>query len=231
MKLLIIRPQPGANVTAERAKKLAMEPFVMPLFAVSPVKWSANDAVHYDALLLTSANAVRHGGEDLQKYKRLPAYAVGNATAKAAASAGFLVKETGEKGGASLLDLARRNNHLRLLWPTGKHHIRLQPPIGMTIDTQITYESLAYNVPDDFALYLSRSDVVMLHSPRAAQYFAECCDKKHIDRTQINIAALSENIAAAAGGGWGRTLVAQRPDDDVLLSAIATSFTNAPRSP
>ena len=59
MKLLIIRPEPGASISAERAREAGMTPVVLPFFEVQAVAWQQPDPADYDALLLTSANAVR----------------------------------------------------------------------------------------------------------------------------------------------------------------------------
>ena len=43
----------------------------------------------FEGLLLTSANAVRHGGDQLERLRGLPVYVVGEATAEAARAAGL----------------------------------------------------------------------------------------------------------------------------------------------
>ena len=53
--------------------------------------------------LLTSANAVRCGGEQLHSLRGLKAYAVGEATAEAAREAGFDIAATGDAGVDRLL--------------------------------------------------------------------------------------------------------------------------------
>ena len=61
--VLVLRPEPGAGETAARARALGLEPIVAPLFAVRPIAWAAPDPAAYDAVMLTSANAARHGGD------------------------------------------------------------------------------------------------------------------------------------------------------------------------
>ncbi|MGD9811804.1 MAG: uroporphyrinogen-III synthase, partial [Sphingobium sp.] len=60
--VLILRPQPGADATAGRAKELGLEPSIYSLFATEPLAWTAPDPAGFDAVLLTSANTLRHGG-------------------------------------------------------------------------------------------------------------------------------------------------------------------------
>ena len=82
--LLLLRPEPGLSASAERARSLGLDVITAPLFGVEPVVWQLPTPATYDALLLTSANAIRHGGDGLAQLKHLPVHAVGSATAEAA---------------------------------------------------------------------------------------------------------------------------------------------------
>ena len=79
--VVVLRPEPGASRTAARAEALGLDARVVPLFAIVPIEWSAPDPSDFDGIVLTSANAVRHGGEQLDELKALPVHAVGEATA------------------------------------------------------------------------------------------------------------------------------------------------------
>src|SRR3546814_5342631 len=81
--LLILRPEPGASMTAGRATALGLQPVCYPLFQVRPCVWDAPDPAEFDAIMLTSANALLHGGPQLDRFKHLPAFAVGEATGEA----------------------------------------------------------------------------------------------------------------------------------------------------
>ena len=61
--LAVLRPEPGASATLGRAQAMGLAAFAMPLFAVEPVAWTAPAPHDFDALLLTSANAVRHAAK------------------------------------------------------------------------------------------------------------------------------------------------------------------------
>ena len=91
MKLLIVRPQPGADATAHRLRAAGHEPILMPLFAIEVLPMQRRSAAGYDALLLTSGNAVRAAGEFLTNNPATPIYAVGSATASASPSANAAV--------------------------------------------------------------------------------------------------------------------------------------------
>ena len=86
MKLLILRPEPGASETAARAKAIGLEPVVAPLFEIIGVAGPPVEPGRFEAVLLTSANGARHAPAGLTV---LPCFAVGERTAAAARSAGF----------------------------------------------------------------------------------------------------------------------------------------------
>ena len=71
--VLIIRPEPGASRTLEAAKALGLAAHGFPLFAAVPRAWDAPPVDSFDALLLGSANALRHGGPALADYIGKPA--------------------------------------------------------------------------------------------------------------------------------------------------------------
>jgi uroporphyrinogen-III synthase len=215
-RLLILRPEPGATATVEKARSLGLEASAVPLFAVEPVEWQAPAPDGFDGLLLTSANAVRHGGEKLETLCGLPVYAVGEATAEAAGEAGFEITATGDAGVERLL--ASIDRGLRLLHLCGAY--RAEPTnAAQEITPIIVYRSKAIDVPD----LPTGETVALIHSPRAGGRFAELA----ANRDTISIVAISHAAADAVGRGWKSVDVAQQPTDDALL-ALAASLCNKP---
>ena len=203
-RLLVLRPQPGADTTAARARALGFEPVIAPLFEVRAVPWDAPDPAAYDAVLMTSANAARHGGAALARYRNLTLFAVGAATARAAADAGYNRIVTGDGDGAATLAGALAAGHRHILHLAGREHVALEG-----VDRRIVYasEPLELAIPD--------ADIALLHSARAARRFAQ------IARDRIAIAAFGAQVAAAAGSGWRAVAVAARPDEERRLAASA----------
>jgi uroporphyrinogen-III synthase len=217
-RLVILRPEPGASATAERARAMGLEPVAMPLFEVQSVDWHPPDAGLFDALLLTSANAVRHGGEGLQKLRQLPVYAVGEATAAAARGAGFDIASTGDAGVERLLGSIESD--VRLLHLCGEH--RTETHAKQAITAIPVYRATELPLSDDFRRI--EGQVVVVHSPRAGNRLAELA----IDASTVRIAAISEAAAAAAGPGWERCEAAEAPDEEALL-ALAARLCDNPR--
>ena len=220
MNLLIIRPQPGADATAARVRAAGHHALLMPLFDVRPIEWELPTAERFDALLLTSSNAVRHAGDQLKAFHELPAVAVGSATARAAKQAGLAVAITGTLDVTDVLARAHEAGYRRLLWLAGRDRITVSGPDDLTMLIRDVYRSEALPAPKNFSEAVSLAQAVLLHSPRAATHFAGLCDTKGIDRAQIKIAALSPGIATGAGKGWKSVIVAPSPSDNMLLAQL-----------
>jgi uroporphyrinogen-III synthase len=221
MKLLIIRPEPGASATAARANAAGYDPVLLPFFEIGPVAWTAADPTSYDALLITSANAVRHAGSGLETLRALPVHAVGERTAYAAHEAKLAVASIGASGIDETIIAAADSGHRRLLWLAGEEHKSPNLPEWMQLDTIICYSANALPPPANAAEVIAEADIVALHSPRAARLFSETLTKLGLAKSAITIAALSPTIAAEAGAGWQDIAVAEAPTDSALLSAVA----------
>jgi uroporphyrinogen-III synthase len=211
--LVILRPEPRASATAAAAVELGLQPIVMTLFAIEPIAWSAPDAAEFDGLLLTSANAVRHGGDQLEKLRGLPVYAVGNATAAAASDAGFTISFTGDGRIDDLLE--RIDPDLRLLHVGGEHRREPAAPRQSIVHVPV-YRAAA--LPNVEGLERIAGAVVAVHSPRAAARVAELAAAAGIDVANTSIAAISPEAARAAGEGWERVQAAAEPTDTAILA-------------
>lgn len=208
-KLLLLRPEPGLSASAARARALGLDVICCPLFRVEPLAWDAPGPASYDALLLTSANAVRCGGQGLERLKELPVRAVGAATAAAARDAGFRVQTVGDSDVAALL--AGLPGSVRLLHLAGEDFRDVD---DRRIDRRIVYRATAIANPH---LPPPKGLVVAVHSPRAGRRFAELT----ATRACTAIAAISAAAAKQCGQGWERVEVAERPDDNSLLALTA----------
>ncbi|HEY9090104.1 uroporphyrinogen-III synthase [Parasphingorhabdus sp.] len=215
--LLILRPIDGARRTAKSAEKMGLHAIVDPLFAIEPMDWAPPPASQFDALLLTSVNAVIHAGGGLAQYKQLPVLAVGDATAKAARQAGLHVVKTGDSGVKELLASLSAGQYHRLLRLTGKDHIDFTPPEHIMMLRHV-YQARALPLGEKARAALHEGNVILLYSPRAAKILAGEMERHAIDRSRNDIAALSSNIAKAAGSGWKSVQTAERPTDEALLS-------------
>ena len=216
LPVVAIRPEPGCSATVEAGREVGLAIERWPLFEVRPLAWEPPRADEVDALLLGSANAVRHGGARLEPFRAKPAYAVGDSTAAAAEEAGFAIAAVGRGGLQPLLDTLA--GPLRLLRVTGAEHVPLTPPAGVAIQTRIAYESAPLALPPELAQRLGAGSLVMLHSAAAARHFAAECDRLAVPRRSVGLAALGPRIASAAGEGWREVRSASEPREAALLA-------------
>lgn len=211
----VLRPEPGNAATAARAEALGLHVIRLPLFAVHAVDWTVPAVVDHDALILTSANAVRHGGADLAALHELPVFAVGEHTAIAARAAGFEVRAIGTSDANALIALVEHSGFTRAVYLGGRD--RMIAPGGPISAERTVYASDPLPITPQ-ALEELAGSTALLHSARAARRLAALAT----DKTAVNIAALSPVILAAAGTGWRQTAVAVSPNDRALLVAAIT---------
>ena len=215
-RVLVLRPEPGATATVERARAMGLDVQSVPLFEIKPIEWEAPEVSGFDGLLLTSANAVRCGGEKLQELRGLKAYAVGETTAEAARDAGFDIAATGEAGVDRLLGSI--DPELKLLHPCGEDR---REPDGarQTITPLVVYRAAEIAAPDIPA----GQAVALIHSPRAGRRFAALVT----DLSTTSIAAISPAAAQAIGEGWEAVETCEEPSDEALL-VLAARLCNKP---
>lgn len=212
---LVLRPEPGGRVTSDRLNAAGVATIRLPLFEIVPVAWCP-PVDDYDGVLLTSANAVRQAGPGLAALSTLPVIAVGQATAAAAREAGLHVTAVGSGDATQALAIARQKGWRRVLRLGGRERTLLE---GVT-DVAVYFSKPL--IPTSGALRLAEGTVALLHSSRAAALFRELVERDRVPLGSIRLATISGAVAEAAGGGWGRMVVAVRPDDEALVEAACT---------
>lgn len=225
--LFVLRSQPGCDATVRTARDLGLDAHGYPLFAVRPLDWQAPPAASFDALLIGSANALRHGGSALAAYRGKPAYAVGESTAAAAREAGLEIAATGEGGLQAMLAKIAPEHH-RLLRLAGRERVTLDVPPGLEMTEREVYANQPLPMPSGLSDRLRDGGIVLLHSAEAAVHFVAECERLGIARATLAIAALGPRIAAAAGHSWAAAESAPSPNDKALLALASRMCQNDP---
>jgi uroporphyrinogen-III synthase len=215
--VLVLRPEPGASATVERARERGLSAIPIPLFEIQSLEWDAPDPAGFEGVLLTSANAVRFAGKQLESLRILTAYAVGEPTAEAAREAGFSIAATGDAGVDRLLGSI--DPEIRLAHLCGEDRRAPDRPL-QSVTPIVVYRATPIEAPD---LRSAPGAVALIHSPRAGRRFADLVR----DRGSIAVAAISQAAGEAVGGGWQTVEVAGEPTDDALL-AVAARLCNNP---
>ena len=210
-QLLVLRPQPGADATAARAREMGLAAMVSPLFRVAGREWELPHRP-FDGLLVTSANAARLLDARLDRGVRV--FAVGTATADAMRAAGFEHVHAGASGVSEIVREAVAQDVGSLLHLNGEDRT-LFDPAGIHVETRIVDAAEAIEPGCAFFDALSAGAVALLHSARAALRFRELAGAGH------GIAAISPAVLTAAGDGWADSIAADQPTDEALLAAAA----------
>ena len=197
--IAVLRPEPGNEVTAAAIEARGRIAIRMPLFAVHPVAWKVPDPEGFDALILTSANAVRHGGAGLAALHRLPVHAVGKATAEAARRAGFHVAHVGAEGADSLIARAEAAGIRHALHLAGRE--RTIESGGIVAKVATVYASEPCVAQDAPRL---AGSIALVQSARAGARLGEVVDGARLPRRRHALVAVSPRAPDPARTRWGR---------------------------
>lgn len=102
-RVLVTRPELGASATGAKLEKEGFAPILLPLTRIVSLEPDISQPLEtYDALVVTSPNAVRHIPQAVIAVARaLPLFAVGEATGEAATQVGFT--DVRAAGGTAIL--------------------------------------------------------------------------------------------------------------------------------
>lgn len=215
--IAVIRPEPGNRVTAAAIEAAGRRTIRLPLFEAQPMAWEAPDPAGFDALIVTSANAMRHGGEGLARLLDLPVHAVGEATAEAARRRGFQVAAMGSTGSAELIALAEAAGVRHALHLAGRE--RTIEIGGIVAKIVTVYATDPVPVSAQAARRLAGS-VVIIQSARTGERLAEIVDAHGIDRAGIALVGISRRAADSAGTGWETIIVPPDFGGTALTDAV-----------
>ena len=221
MRVLVTRPEPAATRTAARLRTAGHDVLVAPLLEPLAVPWVLPSTLP-QAVIVTSATAVRLAGPHLAALLALPAYVVGAATADAVRAAGFAAVTTAGGTAAALFAHVAESGVTHALHLAGAERMAVAVPPTLRVDVAVVYAArLAEALPPAAVAALSASapPLTLLYSPRTAARFAALVDAARIDRAHVTIAAISSATAAAAGVGWAAILAAATPTEAALLAA------------
>lgn len=231
MRVLVFRPQPDAERSAQSLRERGQAPVVAPLFEILP-SGEKPPKGPFDALVLTSANAVP-ALENLPKSWRgvLPAFCVGTRTAGAAGALGFTAHNA--IGGRTEL-LALVSEQLpagqKLLFVTGRDRYEDLPQqlrdAGHEVTLWTAYEARAVDTLPASAADALRdgsADAALHYSPRSAQVFLDLAGKAGLAEQAQALPQLTLSAAVAApliSAGSDTVLVAEHPEEAALFAAL-----------
>ena len=119
MQVLLTRPLDDSRVLAETLIAAGLDPIVWPLTRIVPTSTTLQIPAQTEALLFTSANAVRAFAK-LAGRCDVPALCVGEATARSASNAGFRDVISANGDSRDLAELARKTGLHEFFHPHGR---------------------------------------------------------------------------------------------------------------
>ena len=210
----ITRTQPGADATADRVRALGFTPVIAPLLRVERTDAPASSG---EDIAFTSANGPRHYNGSVAG----TAWCVGEATADAARAAGFTDIRVGGGDVASLAAMMATELRRPVLHWAGAH-VRgdlsgVLSEAGHDARRVVAYRAVAVESPP-----LDRPvDIVLFHSPRAAEVFASL-DRPAV-RATVSISPATDSVLAAAKLATlspHRRYIATGPNDAAMMTAL-----------
>ncbi|MBO6717303.1 MAG: uroporphyrinogen-III synthase [Rhizobiaceae bacterium] len=179
MRVLVTRPEPGATATAARLRERGHEPVALPLSRTVAIDDVALPDGDFDAVVVTSANALRHAPTEFgERFGDLRLFAVGDRTADVARQAGVEHVESANGDVRDLASLVTRKLPAgsRLLYLCGR---RRRPELEAALRergfTAVPLETYATEQvdrsPEQLAVTIGEGpiDAVLLYSPFAAE--------------------------------------------------------------
>jgi uroporphyrinogen-III synthase len=235
MRLLLTRPEPEAQRTADALRARGHEVLLMPMLRIEAVSDAAIANGPWSAVVMTSANAARAIAKHsaLAILRTLPAFVVGAHTAEAAKAAGFADVTSAEGDGAALarVVIARAaGNAGPLLYLAGEPRSpAFEDALAsrkIDLNAVVVYRAIA--VPElsaevksalaagsiAGALHFSRrSAAAFLHAAERAGALPNALGLRHY--------CLSTQVAGAFGDKSGVTIhVAPHPNERALIALV-----------
>lgn len=239
MRVLVTRPpQPGAR-TAQRLAAMGHEPLMLPLFEPlhDAEKAFAALADTRGPVAVTSAEAIRAvtgRPGDLAPHLNRPLYAVGDATAEEARTAGFASVTASSGNGADLATLIAGQpadqTAPAILYLAGSPRAETfetrAKALGLTLTVAECYRMGPLDVPVEIlrTIFATEApDAILFYSRQTAErFFALHEISTHLDALiGIRLLCLSRTVADAVPPELqGHVTIAEAPDETILLSLI-----------
>ena len=232
MRLLLTRPREDSEALAEVLNGRGHQSLIEPLLSISHETGATVDLDGVQAIVVTSANGARALAA-VEGRRDLPVFAVGDASARAAAEAGFGSVESASGDVESLAGLVAGTLdaatgavlHVAGSQVAGDLAGRLEAA-GFTCRRAVLYHAeKAESLSSQAVRALAEGDVdgVLFFSPRTTVTFVSVARLAGLDGACGGVTAfcLSPAVAEKARAlNWRQVCIATRPDQESLLASI-----------
>jgi uroporphyrinogen-III synthase len=242
-KALVTRPKEDAAELAAKLKARGFDVVLEPLLTIRLAADAAAQLKHalpgVQALLFTSANGARAFAQ-ATRGRELPAFAVGDATARAARDAGFAKVESaqGDVRDLARLVAARLKPAAGALLHAAASEVAGDlggdlAAAGFEVRRVRLYEAVAATRLSDAAQAAIGADEIgcaLFFSPRTAATFVRLAREAGLGQRLVHTVGigLSPAVTAALGGlAWRKLAAAHAPNETELLAALDSALGGA----
>ena len=235
MRVLITRPEPDGERTAQKLRARGCEVLLGPVLRIRHLEEADLGPGPWDAVAVTSANAAhaieRHSRR--LEMMRLPVLTVGRRTAEAARTVGFtnIASAHGNEQALAQLIGDRVLRGKKILYLVGEDRAGdlavAVAPHGVRVETVVVYRAVAAErLPDAAAAALRAGEVngVLHFSRRSAVIYLDCAKAAGVLDSALRPFhyCLSQAVAEPlVASGASRVMVAQSPEENALLDLVA----------
>ena len=243
MAVVVTRPHPDDETTAAGLRARGFEVLRAPMLRFAPVPFQDDTDARYDAVIVTSANALRAIEPQLagSRLLELPLFAVGERTASAARDAGFGQVIAAKGDAAALRDLVLagvKSKQLKrgstLLYLAGADLARdLAGELGekgFTVVTHTTYRMIPVSrLPPEVcdAFVANEVEAVLHYSRRSARAFLDAARTGGVEISALALPQYCISSAVASilrDAGATQVTAAASADENALFEALARAL-------
>lgn len=235
MTVFVTRPAPDNEKTAQALRARGYEVLLSPTMRFEAIAFRDDDDATYDAVILTSANAIRaiehHAAR--QRLIELPAFAVGDHTADVARSAGFRNVSSAKGDAGSLRNLllktvaakklTKRATFCHLAGADLAHDFAADLGArGFTVVTHTAYRMVPIGSFPPAVSDAFRSDrikAVMHYSRRSARAFLDAARAAGVEISALALpqCCISDAVAGVLRDAGAMQVAAARTPDEAAL--------------
>lgn len=234
MAILVMRPFPDNEATATALRGAGYGVLLSPALRFEPVAVRDEPDTHYDAVIVTSANALRgiEGQPLLARLRGTKVFAVGDATAQAARAFGFTDVESASGDAIALCELVekRLRGAGRICYLAGADLSRdLGTDLGTrgyNVTTLTTYRMtplVHFSEAVEAAFAAGGVEAVLHYSRRSAQSFVGAVKAAGLEISALALpqCCISDVVAAVLReAGASRVLAAASPDENAIFETL-----------
>ena len=233
LRVLLTRPRPDAEDTAQLLAVQGIEAVIAPLIDISDIPGATVDLAAVQAILVTSANGVRALSRVTQE-RDVPVYTVGDASARAAADCGFtgVTSAGGDVGALAALvrmkldPLAGALVHVTGSAVAGDLGAELASIQFVVRRSQLYRSQIVDTLPEAArnALTDGSIDAALFYSPRTASQFVKLVVEAGLQQNcqQLVACCLSPAVAEALTAlTFAEIRIAEAPTQDFLFGVLA----------